>query len=360
LSKIISIGTALPVHCHRQEDIMQFMQHVFAMNETDRRKLRFLYAQSGIAQRYSVLSDYSRPLPEWKFYPQSENLEPFPSLEQRMQVYNRQAPLLSVDAVRDCMGHRFDLMSVTHLITVSCTGMSAPGLDLQLLELLDLPRHIFRTSVNFMGCYAALHALKLADALCAKDKSARVLIVCTELCTLHFQREPTMDNIASSLLFGDGSSAALVTHEDAVEEGLYLDHFYSEVVYKGKRDMAWELSGTGFLMTLSGYVPDLIEEDFRSVLQRALAAEERSLADISHWCIHPGGKRILEAVQRSLQIDGSALAASYEVLKEVGNLSSATILFVLKKMLESEEPMPRMMGAAFGPGLTVETFTAHR
>lgn len=336
------------------------MQQVYALPPTDARKLRFLYSQSGIDYRYSVLPDYSRPPAEWRFYRATENLEPFPSLEQRMAVYNKQAPLLSVDAVRDCLGHQHLAADVTHLITVSCTGMSAPGLDLQVMELLELNKTVTRTSVNFMGCYAALHALKLAQAFCQTDRKAKVLIVCAELCTLHFQREATMDNMMSSLLFGDGAAAALVVHNESENPGLVLDGFYSEVIAKGKRDMAWELSSTGFLMTLSGYVPELIEEDFSALTQRALETQGQAVADVSHWCIHPGGKKILEAVHKSLHFKNDELACSYEVLQEVGNLSSATVLFVLKKMLQAKEQIPRLFAAAFGPGLTVETFTAHR
>ena len=204
----------MPAYCHKQLDILQFMQTVYAVTEQEKRKMRFLYQHSGIEQRYSVISDYSRPINEWKFYPKSENLEPFPTLEQRMTFYNRYAPLLSVDAIRDCLYQKIDLADVTHLITVSCTGMTAPGLDLNVMELLDLKKTISRTSINFMGCYAAIHALKLADSICSSSIEAKVLIVCTELCTLHFQQEPTMDNIASSLLFGDGSAAVLVTSDD--------------------------------------------------------------------------------------------------------------------------------------------------
>ncbi|MGZ5192175.1 MAG: type III polyketide synthase, partial [Flavisolibacter sp.] len=193
MSKIISIGTAVPAYCHKQMDILQFMQKVYASNDADKRKMKFIYQQSGIDQRYSVLADYSKPVTEWKFYPQSENLEPFPSLEQRMLVFNKQAPLLSVDAIRDCLNHKHDHKRITHLITVSCTGMSAPGLDLQLVELLDLDKNISRTSINFMGCYAAIHALKIANSICKSEPESMVLIVCTELCTLHFQREATTD-----------------------------------------------------------------------------------------------------------------------------------------------------------------------
>jgi predicted naringenin-chalcone synthase len=355
LSKIISIGTAVPAYCHRQQDISGFMQMVYAGSEAENRKLRFLYHQSGISQRYSVIPDYSRPVSEWKFYPQSEGLEPFPSLEQRMAVYNKQAPLLSVDAIRNCLGHVHHANDITHLITVSCTGMSAPGLDLQIMEMMDLPKTIFRTSVNFMGCYAAIHAMKMADAFCRSTPGAKVLVVATELCTLHFQRENTLDNIMSSLLFGDGSAAALITNDDEAAEGMIIDGFYSEVIPKGKRDMAWELSSSGFLMTLSGYVPDLIEEDFASIVERAAGASD----EISHWCIHPGGKRILEAVEKSSGKNAKDLSASYEVLNDYGNLSSASILFVLQKVMQEKTPVKKLFGAAFGPGLTVETFTAH-
>jgi predicted naringenin-chalcone synthase len=359
VSKIISIGTAVPAYCHPQKDLLHFMQGVYALSETDSRKLSFLYRQSGIEQRYSVIPDYNRPIQDWKFYPQTEGLEPFPSLEQRMAVYNKQAPLLSISAARSCLGGLLHHSEITHLITVSCTGMTAPGLDLHVMEGMDLNKNIFRTSVNFMGCYAAIHALKLADALCKTDASAKVLIVCTELCTLHFQKEPTMDNIASSLLFGDGSAAALVTGDDHKGDGLYIDGFYSEVITKGKSDMAWELSSTGFLMTLSGYVPDLIEEDFKGVAERALHKQNLNINDISHWCLHPGGKRILEAIGKSVALPSERMNESYEVLRQFGNMSSATILFVLKKMMQQKKSMPALFGAAFGPGLTVETFTAH-
>lgn len=359
MSKIISIGTAVPAYCHQQLDILQFMQTVYTTTETDKRKLRFLYQQSGIKQRYSVIADYSRPAEDWKFYPQTENLEPFPSLEQRMMVFNKQAPLLSVDAIRDCLNHVRDTRKITHLITVSCTGMSAPGLDLQILDLMDLEKDISRTSVNFMGCYAAIHAMKMADAICKADKHAQVLIVCTELCTLHFQREATSDNITSSLLFGDGSAAILIVGNENEHKGLHIDNFYSEVIPKGKRDMAWELSSNGFLMTLSGYVPDLIEEDFEKIVDRALQKESGSKQEVSHWCIHPGGKRILEAIHKSLGFTNGQLSASYKVLNEFGNLSSASILFVLREILYEKKEIRKLFGAAFGPGLTIETFTAH-
>ncbi len=355
MSKIVSIGTALPAYKHDQDDILDFMQRVYAPDEANRRKLKFLYRQGGIDSRYSVIPDYSLPAAQWQFYPASENLEPFPGLEKRMEWYQAYAADLSHKAVKDCLEDRSH--AITHLITVSCTGMSAPGLDLELMELLELPPTINRSSVNFMGCYAAIHALKLADAYCRADEKAVVLIVCTELCTLHFQKELTTDNITSSMLFADGAAALLVTGDNK-DEGLHIDHFYSMVAVKGKKDMAWSLSSKGFVMTLSGYVADLIGEDFNELVTNALKEKGLSKEDISHWCIHPGGKKILESVHKSLGFSNGQLEKCYDVLREYGNMSSATVLFVLKKIQDSltRNESARVFGAAFGPGLTMETF----
>ena len=328
------------------------------MNEADKRKLKFLYHQSAIDTRYSVVPDYSLEANDWQFYPATENLDPFPSLEHRMEWFNKTAPGLSVKAIEDCIKNKIEKAEITHLITVSCTGMSAPGLDLQIIEKMDLPSTIFRTSVNFMGCYAAIHGLKLADAFCKNDKNAKVLVACTELCTLHFQRENTVDNIASSLIFGDGCAALLVTNDDNKEEGLHVKNFYSEVAFKGKKDMSWQLSSSGFLMTLSGYVPELIGQDFNTLLTNALLSAGMTKDKISHWCMHPGGKRILTSIEKSIDISSSDLKESYNVLRNYGNMSSPTILFVLKEIMDSldKKKEANIFGAAFGPGLTMETF----
>jgi predicted naringenin-chalcone synthase len=331
------------------------MQAVYALNEADKRKLRFLYKQGGIDTRYSVIPDYSLPAAQWQFYSPTENLEPFPNLEQRMHWFQQHAATLSLEAVNKCIRNHPG-KKITHLITVSCTGMSAPGLDLELLELLRLPATTFRTSVNFMGCYAALHALKIADAFCRTDKEANVLVVCTELCTLHFQKEYSVDNITSSMLFSDGSAAVLISGDDD-QPGLNIDSFYSTVALKGKQDMAWELSGKGFLMTLSSYVADMIGEDFNEQVEAALTRSKLEKKNITHWCIHPGGKRILEAVHSSLGFTNGQLQPCYDVLRDYGNMSSPTVLFVLEKIMQDLQPSQpaKIFGAAFGPGLTMET-----
>jgi predicted naringenin-chalcone synthase len=235
--------------------------------------------------------------------------------------------------------------------------MSAPGLDLELIELLNLPATTWRTSINFMGCYAAIHGLKLADAICKSDKKANVLIVCVELCTLHFQKKYNPDNISSAILFSDGAAAILVSGNNEAE-GLSIDHFYSSVSFKSKQEMVWELSSTGFLLTLSGYIPELIEEDFNGIVNECLKKTSINKEDITHWCIHPGGKKILEAVHNSLGFTNGQLQHCYDVLNDCGNMSSPTILFVLKRIQQTLDKKQRnnIFGAAFGPGLTIETF----
>ena len=194
--------------------------------------------------------------------------------------------------------------------------------------------------------------------ICNTDKQAKVLIVCTELCTLHFQRDPTMNNILSSLLFSDGSAAALIVRDEHAAKGIHIEGFYAEIVAKGRAVMSWQLSSTGFQMGLTSYVPDLIEEDFSKLVRRALEKQGISRDAINHWCIHPGGKKILDAIYKSLHFTNGHLDTSYQVLKEYGNMSSATILFVLQRMMaEFDYSAPNVVfGAAFGPGLTMESF----
>ena len=360
MSKIISIATALPKYKYAQMELFQFADKVHCDSETDTRKLRFLYKHSGIDTRYSVLPDFLQQNIDRTFFGTKEDLEPMPGIERRMECYQQNAIALSVEAITNCIKEKISPQDITHLITVSCTGMSAPGLDLQIMEAMNLPPEIQRTSVNFMGCYAAIHGLKMADAFCKADVNAKVIVVCTELCTLHFQKENTIDNLTASLLFADGSAAILMQNESA-EKGIILNSFFSKVALKGKDEMAWAISSKGFLMTLSGYVPDLLKEDFEELVNAALQKNELSKEDITHWCIHPGGKKILEVIAQCMQLPAEALKDSYEVLKDYGNMSSATILFVMQKMFDELNEHPKeaiIFGAAFGPGLTMETFTA--
>jgi len=337
---------------------MQFMGAAYDINEDEKRKLNFLYKHSGIDKRYSVIDDFSQPKQAWDFIAQDQG-QPAPTIDDRMKLFDKEAAPLSITAIEDCIKSYIAPNEITHLITVSCTGMSAPGLDLQIAEAMQLAPSVFRTSVNFMGCYAAVHALKLAKLICDSTPNANVVLVATELCTIHFQDEYTLDNAASSLLFADGSAAALVSNNIISPNAIALKGFYSQVAYKGKNDMAWQLSAKGFLMTLSGYIPQLIEEDITPLVDNALQHYNLAKSDITNWCIHPGGKKILDVIEKKIQLEKDDLCRSRKVLAEYGNMSSPTILFVLKNIMEHLPAKPcNIMGIAFGPGLTMETFIA--
>ena len=353
----------MPRYRHQQKDILAFMQEAYGLDEVDKRKLGFVYKQSEIETRYSVIQDFTPSADDRTFIPADTSL-PFPNLDQRMEIYEREALPLALEAIEKCLTGPIDASDITHLITVSCTGMSAPGLDLQIMEALDMEPDIFRTSVNFMGCYAAIHALKMAKMICDSEKeNANVMIVALELCTLHFQQDYTPDNAASSLLFADGAAAVVVSNNISVKKGIQLKGFYSQVNLKGKQDMSWALSSKGFLMKLSSYVPQLIQADIAALVEKALGKHELTVADIAHWCIHPGGKKILEAIQQQMHLCDCQMQHAKEVLSNYGNMSSPTILFVLKEIMESvdiKETNPNIFGVAFGPGLTMESFIAYK
>jgi alkylresorcinol/alkylpyrone synthase len=362
LGKITSIATAVPQYTTTLEDMYQFLNSWFGTDALESRKLKFLMNATGITKRY--LSIPYLATTQEKFYPSpAEANEYFPSIEERMERYRQPALSLSMQAIKDCLADKIAATEITHLITVSCTGLSAPGLDLEIISNLGLSNTIERTSINFMGCFAAVHGLKIANALVAQNPNAKVVIVCTEICSLHFQKEATVDNITASMLFGDGSAAALIEADTVANKGIILDSFYSEILPKGKNDMSWNVTSTGFLMTLSSYVSDLIEADFGLLTHNALQKAGLNKADITNWCIHPGGKRILQAIEKSIGLTREDLSESYSILNDFGNMSSPTVLFVLKEQLhkiqQKETESATIFAAAFGPGLTAETFTAH-
>jgi predicted naringenin-chalcone synthase len=357
LAKIISISTVVPAYQHKQADLLQFMERAYDADDTQKRILRYLYQHSGIETRYSVIGDYTLPMPEWTFFPRSDDLEPFPDLEQRLEWFQQYALPLSLEAAMKCIEGKADKTEITHLITVSCTGMSAPGLELQLMEAMQLNASIYRTAINFMGCYAAIHALKQASQIIAEDADAKVLIVCTELCTLHFQKTFSENSVTAPLLFGDGAAAVLVANDTAPQRGLGLKSFYSEILKEAKNDMSWNLSSKGFIMALSGVVPEIFQKEIEPMKQRALAKAGLTDEDIKYWCVHPGGKRILQGIAKGLSLKDDDLEASYLVLKRYGNMSSPTILFVLKEMWDTlvNDDKAHIFGIAFGPGLTMES-----
>ena len=333
------------------------MQRAYGIEGTvEGRKLRFLYRQTGIEARHSAVHDFLQNGEPDELFIAGKGV---PGLEARMEAFLRCAPPLAEEAARRCMAKQaLPAEAITHLITVSCTGLSAPGLELMLMERLGLRSSIQRTAVNFMGCYAAVHALKMAHAFAELSSSARVLVVCTELCTLHFQSDFEEEGATSAALFGDGASAVIVAGSNCDAHGLNIKSFYAEVQSKGKEEMAWHLSSKGFLMTLTSYIPDLLGTDIAPLLERALEEANLTRKDVDLWCVHPGGKRILSAIQKGLNLEEGALAESREVLRTVGNLSSATLFFVLEQLWDKalKDVGTHVFGVAFGPGLTMESF----
>lgn len=278
----------------------------------------------------------------------------FPSTSERMRVFERFAIELAAEAVGGLdLGAR--AKDVTHVIAVSCTGLTAPGIDLQLIERCGLDPSVERTAVGFMGCYAAVNALKLARHVVRSDPQARVLIVSVELCTLHLQETTDLEQVLSFLVFGDGCAAALVSADPT---GLALDRFHAALLPEAADQITWTVGDGGFNMFLSGQVPASVGTALRFGRDRIL--DGAAVADIDLWAVHPGGRSVLDAVQAALGLDPAALSDSREVLRRFGNMSSATILFVLQRLMERALPGERGCAMAFGPGLTAETllFTA--
>ncbi|MFA9212909.1 MAG: type III polyketide synthase [Candidatus Methylacidiphilales bacterium] len=350
---INKIGTATAPYKMLQKEVSSYMQNFYEIPFEEKRKIALMYERCGIETRYSAVPDYHQSLQENLLLPNNLQ-EPFPSIDKRMELFFKVAPPMCIDAVNNCLNNKDELKKITHLITISCTGMAAPGLDLILMEQLNLSNNTHRTSVNFMGCYAVFHALKMANAFCAENENHQVLVVSVELCTLHFQNKFTMDNIAANLLFADGAAAAIITSKPRHQHAIELNSFYSQVVLNGKADMAWHLSETGFLMTLSAFIPDLIKSGIGNLLNGVLAQAQLTKNDINNWAIHPGGRKIIETIKAELGLSLNDVAASFNVLKNYGNMSSATILFVLAQM-QLEERKGKVFACGFGPGLTLET-----
>ena len=359
MSYITSIGTANPNFRFQQQAIANFMVKAMNLKVDEARKLRALFRATGIETRSSVLSDYGREI-GFEFFTDNELVEPFPSTRQRMEVFKKQALDLSLAAVRQCRERipSLEIKEITHLIVVSCTGMYAPGLDIDLVKALGLNSSVSRTCINFMGCYAAFNALKLADLFCTNKKDAKVLMICTELCTIHFQKENTENNMLANALFADGSAALLVEAQPRKGINLTPIAFHCDLATEGEQDMAWTVGDWGFEMKLSTYVPDVIRSGIKKLTQSLLAQLSLNLSDVSYFAIHPGGKKILEVIEQELNVAKDSNRYAYSVLKNFGNMSSPTVLFVLNAIwndLAAMDKGKKILSFAFGPGLTLES-----
>lgn len=364
-SCISAIGTANPQYRISQQQIYRFMVGAFDLNDNNASRLKQIYAHSGIEYRYSVIPDFGKAISESSgFFNSSPNLNSFPGTGERMKMYRNEASSIAAEAAEKCLKTIDGDLEITHLITVSCTGMYAPGIDIDLVEKLGLNLNIERTCINFMGCYGALNALKTADYICRADEHAKVLIVCVELCTLHFQKENTLDNWIANSLFSDGAAAAIVENSSrrTGPSCLALETFYSEFVPSAKSEMGWHVGDTGFEMKLTSKVSKLILKHIPAVTSNLLQKAGLKFEDITRFAIHPGGRKILEAAETALGFTPEANRYGYEILREFGNMSSATILFVLQKHLEdiNAREGENILGFAFGPGLTVESMILKR
>ncbi|KEO73608.1 type III polyketide synthase [Anditalea andensis] len=351
---IVSIGTASPGEAIPQDTIKAFMNiaHGLDTREEEARKLNFIYRHSGIQSRYSVLGDFNFDDPsKFTFFPNNRSLNPFPSTQQRMKIFQQTAPSLAISAIEDCLASSpYQSQEITHLILVSCTGMYAPGVELDIIDSLGLNDTIERYCIHFMGCYAAFTAIKMADRICDSDPAAKVLVVSVELCTIHFQKEYNEDNLLANALFADGAAAALISSEPI---GMKIKSYQSNLVREGKNDMAWHIGDYGFEMKLSKYIPGLLEKGIDAL--KSKLENKYNLSAIKNFAIHPGGKLILKKVEESFGIQPEQNLHAHSILSKYGNMSSATILFVLNAILSHPGQQGDTLAMGFGPGLTLET-----
>jgi predicted naringenin-chalcone synthase len=348
--------TSNPSHCFDTEEMITFVEN-HVTDPIFQRKFRLLAREASISKKYSAVPDFCKRqnVENELFY----GLDPNPTTEQRMNVYEKMAVELGLKNVLQTLEKSNTKASdLTHIISVSCTGMMAPGLETALVEKLGLSRSTKRYAVNFMGCYASFHALRLADHIATGDENARVLVVSIELCTLHFRVDPSNDNILSTYLFGDGVGSCIVSSQHTHPVSLELLGFESLLISDGKEEMEWHIGNNGFEMVLSSKVSKSIEANIKNAVDILMLKNAISFNDVQQYAIHPGGKNIIKAFETALGLEEKHLKYSYEVLRDYGNMSSATILFVLQKLIDEstiEQKGNLIYSAAFGPGLTVES-----
>lgn len=359
---IHGIGTALPPHTMTQEEAADLARRVNMTAESQTAVLRALYRRAGVKMRYTVVP-YETVL-EWNrtaaelMSPSVGNVAEHvvtrgATTQERMQIYAREAPLLALRAAREALARaERKPEEVTHLVTVSCTGFEAPGVDIELIRGLHLPATVQRTHVGFMGCHGALNGLRVARGLAAADAPAVVLLSATELCSLHYFLPWQPNRFVGNAIFGDGSAALIGTSSHAGDEWRVADSG-SCVIPDSTDAMSWTVGDFGFEMELSPRIPELIRTYLRTWLEAWLRKNGVELEAVGSWGVHPGGPRILRAVEEGLGLDSQATAVSRQVLEECGNMSSPTVLFILDRLRRCGAARPCVL-LGFGPGLTAE------
>jgi alpha-pyrone synthase len=357
MSSIIAISTSVPEFSAEKEDFFKFYEK--ALKPADpvsfSHKLQFLGRKTKIEKRYSCLPDFKGA--ETELF-KNENYRP--AIEERMELYKKKIIPLATDAIDKLF---FDTKlrpsDVTHLITVSCTGLAAPGIEFQLAEHYGL-QHAEKTGLNFLGCYAAMKALKQAHYIAQADPKACVLIICAELCSIHFYPSEIDEDIVANLLFADGASAAIVMGDENAyvkdKTVLKLNDLGSAYIPNTFDLMTWDIGPSNFKMHLSKYIAGTIKENILPVVSDFLKGH---ISTIDFWAIHPGGVKIVEAVKDKLNLNGSNVEDSMNVLKNYGNMSSPTILFILSSIFNKIKNDPsqeskNIFSCAFGPGINIE------
>lgn len=352
------VATAVP-----EFDVHQpFVGFAAEMLESERTRglFRRMARVSGIRRRFSVLNPdvlgKAGSVDAAKFYTRGA----FPGTAARMQVYEEHAPKLAQKTLDRLQLSVEERARVTHVVVTSCTGLYAPGLDFEIMDYLGLSPTIERTMIGFMGCYAAMNALKVARHIVRSEPDAAVLVLNLELCTLHLQETQDLEQVLSFLVFSDGCAASLVTSD---AKGLSLDSFRSVVIPETRDLITWNIRELGFDMLLSGRVPGEIARSLRRLSQGEAATQEitggRGAKEIDLWAVHPGGRSVLDAVEDGLGLEEGKLAASRHTLECFGNMSSATVMFVLEQVMRGASAGQSGCAMAFGPGLTAETMLFH-
>ena len=366
-----SLRTIVPDTVIEQHEVRDIFASQPDVGRLAQRIIGASFNGSGIDTRHTVIEELSSTASTdaTLFFDRESGLLQSPGTAARNDVYIREASRLFVEVARSALDADPDIVAadVTHVITASCTGFHAPGPEYEIVRGLGLSDSVQRYHLGFMGCYASLPALRAASQFCAADPDAVVLVVSVELCTVHLRSSEDPDLIVANSLFADGAAAGIVTARDLPTPvpAVRLDGFHTAIAAEGEKDMAWTIGDHGFEMILSTKVPQIIGETIIGAI-RPLYAREGELAAafdegrvgerVEHWAIHPGGRSILDRVQERLQLSDAQLHPARETLRENGNMSSATVLFVIKRILDDGATEgSRVAAMAFGPGLTAES-----
>jgi len=360
---ILHIETLVPPYACGQDTVAERLAE-WADNPRTARVIKQIFRRSGIVKRHSVIPDFGDFGDARLFSPGPTGRVEEPGTEERNRLYIAESePLIEKAARRALRACGLGANEVTHVVTVSCTGFHNPGPDYTLVTALGMSPAVERYNLGFMGCYAAFPALRMARQFCLADPKAVVLVVCAELCTLHMQLHDDTDAILANALFADGVACAVVSGREPARDrpALELGPFHSALAPEGRKDMAWEIGDRGFNLVLSTYVPDVIGLNIAPVAAGLCERAGIFPEAVDRWAVHPGGKAILDRIEQSLELRPEQLRESRRVLAEFGNMSSATVLFVLRNLLADEAVGAGRIGAmAFGPGLVIESAMLRR